>query len=55
MPVARQQIRNMHQWTNWKEVFSTWSMQQLHDATIKELLEAVFRIRFMPRCYKQDR
>jgi hypothetical protein len=23
MPVAKQQIPNTHQWTNWEEVFST--------------------------------
>jgi hypothetical protein len=38
MPVARQQIPNMHQWTNWEVGFST---RQLRDAK-KELLERVF-------------
>jgi hypothetical protein len=31
----------MHQWTNWEQMFFAQSMQQLHDATIEELLEAV--------------
>jgi hypothetical protein len=53
-PVARQQIRNMHQWTNWEEMFSTRSVRQLRDATI-ELLEAVFSMRYVPRCHKQDK
>jgi hypothetical protein len=43
----------MHQWTNWEAEFSTRSVQQLRDATI-ELLEALFSMRSMPRCYKQD-
>jgi hypothetical protein len=37
-----QQIPNTHQWTNWEVVFSMWSVRQLRDATIEELLEAVF-------------
>jgi hypothetical protein len=28
MPVARQQIPNMHQWANWEVVFSVWSAKQ---------------------------
>jgi ribosomal protein S2 len=30
-------------------------MQQLHDATIDKLLETVFSMRSVPRCYKQDK
>jgi hypothetical protein len=30
-------------------------MRQLRDATKEELLEEVFSVRFMPRCYKQDK
>jgi hypothetical protein len=37
-PFARQQIPNMHQWTKWETVFSAWSVQQLRDTTIEELL-----------------
>jgi hypothetical protein len=55
MPIARQQIPNMHQWTDWEEVFSMQSVWQLHDATIEELLEVVFSVRSEPRCYKQDK
>jgi hypothetical protein len=40
-PVPRQQIPKRHQWTNWEEMFSAWSLRQLHDATI-ELLDGVF-------------
>jgi hypothetical protein len=39
--VARQQIHNTHQRTNWEAVSSTRSMRQLRDATI-ELLGDVF-------------
>jgi hypothetical protein len=39
--------------TNWEAVFSTWSVRQLRDATI-ELLEEVFSMRSVQRCYKQD-
>jgi hypothetical protein len=42
MPVAGQQIPNTHEWTNWEAVFFTRSMRQLRDATIDEVLEAVF-------------
>jgi hypothetical protein len=35
----------MYQWTNWEEVFFKLSMRQLRDATIEELMEAVFYIR----------
>jgi hypothetical protein len=38
-PVARQQIPNTHQWTNWEAVFSAWSVPQLHDATMEEMLD----------------
>jgi hypothetical protein len=54
MPVARQQIPNTHQWTNWEEVFYTLSVPQLYDVTIEELLGAMFYMRSVPRCYKQD-
>jgi hypothetical protein len=53
-PVARQQIPITHQWTNWEAVFSTRSVRQLRDATT-ELLEAVFPMRSVPRCYNQDK
>jgi hypothetical protein len=36
-------------------VFSTLSVRQLGDATVEELLEAVFSMRSVPRCYKQDK
>jgi hypothetical protein len=36
-------------------VFSTRPVRQLRDATAEELLEAVFSMRSVPRCYKQDR
>jgi hypothetical protein len=42
MSISRQQIPNTHQWTTWEEVFSKWSVPQLRDTTIEELLEAVF-------------
>jgi hypothetical protein len=45
----------MYQWTKWEAVFSTLSVRQLRDVTIKELLEAVFSIPSMPRCFKQDK
>jgi hypothetical protein len=54
MLVARQQSPNMHQWTNGEEVLFARSVRQLRDATIEELLEAVFSMQSMPRCYKQD-
>jgi hypothetical protein len=54
-PVARQQIPNTHQWTNWEEVFSMLSVIQLLDATIEELLEAVFSMLSVPRCCKQNK
>jgi hypothetical protein len=38
--VARQQIPNTYQWTNWEVVFSMRSVRQLRDATTGELLEA---------------
>jgi hypothetical protein len=53
MPVAREQIPNMHQWTNWEAVFSTRSVRQLREATREELFEAVFSVLSVPRCYKQ--
>jgi hypothetical protein len=48
-PVAKQQIPNMHQWTNWEVVFSTRSVRELRNATVKELLEAAFSIWTTPR------
>jgi hypothetical protein len=54
MPVAKQQIPNMHQWTTWEAVFFTRSVRQLRDATI-EMLEAVFSMRSVPRYYKQNK
>jgi hypothetical protein len=54
MLVARQQIPNTHEWTNWEAVFSEQLLQQLCDATIEELLREVFSVRSMPRCYKQE-
>jgi hypothetical protein len=55
MPIARKQIRSLHQWTNWEVMFSTQSVQQLHDTTIEGLLGVVFSVWSMPRCYKQDK
>jgi hypothetical protein len=55
MPVARQQIHNMHQWTKWELVFSMQYMQHLCDATIEELLGEMFSVLSLPRCYKQDK
>jgi hypothetical protein len=52
--IARQQIPNMHNWTNW-EVFSTRSVRYLRDATIEETLGEVFSVQSVPRCYKQDK
>jgi hypothetical protein len=54
MPVARQQITNKYRLNNWEAVFSTRSVRRLRAAKI-ELLETVFSIRYMPRCYKQDK
>jgi hypothetical protein len=51
MPVARQQIPNTHQLTNWEAVLYTRSVRQLRDITTKELLEAVFSMWFTPRLY----
>jgi hypothetical protein len=53
MPIARQQIPNIHQQTNWEVVFSTQSVQQLRDATIEEWLEAVMWS--VPKCQQQDK
>jgi hypothetical protein len=50
--VATEQFPNTHQWANWEAVFITRSVQQLRNATI-QLLEAVFYVRIVPRCYKQ--
>jgi hypothetical protein len=50
-----QQNPNTHQQTNWEAVFSTRSVRQLRDAKTEELLEAVFYIRSVPRCYQQDK
>jgi hypothetical protein len=44
MPVARQQIPNIHQWTNWEAEFSMRSVRQLRDATTEELLGEVFSV-----------
>jgi hypothetical protein len=52
--VARQQIPNTHQCTKWKQVFSTRSVLQMRDTKVKEMLEAVFSMPPMPRCYKED-
>jgi hypothetical protein len=54
MPVARQQIPNMHQWISREEVLRMWSMWLLHDTT-EDLLEAVFSMWFVPRCYEQNK
>jgi hypothetical protein len=54
MPIARQEIPNVHKWANWEVVFSTWSVRQLRDATIENLLEAVFSMLSVPRYFKQD-
>jgi hypothetical protein len=43
MPVARQQIPNMNQWTNCEQVFSMRSAQQLHDATVGRCVFYVVR------------
>jgi hypothetical protein len=45
----------MHQRTNWEAVFYMRSVRQLRDATIEEMLEVVFSMRYVPRCYKQDK
>jgi hypothetical protein len=55
MLIARQQIPNMHQWTNWEAVFSIWSVQQLRNITIEELLEAVFSMWSVMRYYIQEK
>jgi hypothetical protein len=39
--VARQQIPNTHQYTNWEAIFSTRSMRLLRGATIELLGEVV--------------
>jgi hypothetical protein len=49
MSIARQQILNTHQWTNWEVVFSMQSVQQVHDTTIEELLGEVFSVWSMSR------
>jgi hypothetical protein len=54
-PVARQQIPNTHQSTNWEEVLSTQPVWQLRGATIEELLEAMFSTRFASRCYNPEK
>jgi hypothetical protein len=51
--VARQQIRNTHQWSNWEAVFSTRSVVQLRDATIEQLGE-VFSMQSVPRLYNEE-
>jgi hypothetical protein len=50
-----QQIPNTHQWTNWKSVFSTRSMRQLRDASSEKLMGALFSVRSVLKCYKQDK
>jgi hypothetical protein len=52
-PVTKQQIPNMHQWTNWKKGVVYAVRAQLRDAT--ELLDEVYSMRSVPRCYKQDK
>jgi hypothetical protein len=49
-----QQIPNTRQWNNCEEMFSKRSVRQLRDSTI-ELLKAVFSMRSVSRCYKQDK
>jgi hypothetical protein len=53
-PIAKKQIPDTHKQTKWEEAFFMQSMRQLCDTTT-ELLEAVFSMRSMPRCYKQDK
>jgi hypothetical protein len=52
-PIARQQINNTHQWTNWEAVFSVRSVGHLHDIKIEEFLGDVFSTRSTPMSYKQ--
>jgi hypothetical protein len=40
---------------NWEEVFSVPSMRYLSDAITEEMLEAVFSMVSVSRCYKQDK
>jgi hypothetical protein len=54
MPVARQQVHNMQQWSNWDAVFSTLLMQWLLGATVEELLGVVFSVQSVPRLYKEE-
>jgi hypothetical protein len=51
MPVARQQIPNKHQWANWEVVFYKRTVRQLRNTTVEELLEKVFYVQFVPRCF----
>jgi hypothetical protein len=55
MLIARQHIPNMHQWTNWERVFSTWSVQELRNITIEEPLKVVFSTWSVLRYYKQEK
>jgi hypothetical protein len=41
-PVAKQQVPNIHKWTNVEAVLSKRSVQHLRSSTTEELLEAVF-------------
>jgi hypothetical protein len=52
--VARQQIYNARQSTNLEEMFSLRSVRLLRNAT-EELLEVVFSLLFILRCYKQGK
>jgi hypothetical protein len=54
-PIARQQLPNTHQWTNWEALFSARPLRQLLDSKIEELLEAVFSVRSVPGCFTQDK
>jgi hypothetical protein len=49
-PVARQQIPNTHQWTNWEAVVSTRPLRQLREAIVEELLGEEFSVPSVSRC-----
>jgi hypothetical protein len=49
MAIVRQQIPNMHQWTNWEAVFSVQSTKQ----QVNSNSGMVFSVQSMPRYYKQ--
>jgi hypothetical protein len=55
MSVARKQIPKTQQWISWETVFSTRSVRQLRDSTIKAFLEAVISMRSLSRSDKQDK